>query len=188
MKILLSALMFILASYHILLTGFLPVPLSEYTALFQINLTVFLICCCLLKVLLHVYGMQFYWKNSLAKTFKRNYSSWVYFPMHLKSSDFLGRLVSSVWTLDLFEVSQLGNKILQNWNCNWPVKKVCPLYVSQFFLPLVPSDFDRQVLSLAIRIWNYGKTGSWRKFQNHDVVEFFCSKPEFIVYPVSAQD
>lgn len=57
MKILLSALMFILASYHILLTGFLPVTLSEYTALFQINLMVFLICCCLLKVLLHVYGM-----------------------------------------------------------------------------------------------------------------------------------
>ena len=55
-------------------------------------------CCCLLKVLLHVYGMWFYWKNSLAKTFKRNYSPSVDFPWHLQSSDFLGVLVSSVWT------------------------------------------------------------------------------------------
>lgn len=49
--------LFILASYQVPPPGFLPFPLSEYTALFQINSTVFLICCCLLKVLLHVYGM-----------------------------------------------------------------------------------------------------------------------------------
>lgn len=47
---------------------------------------------------------------------------------------------------------KLGNKILLNWNCTWPVKKAGP--VCQFFLPLVQSDFDMQVLFLAIRTWN----------------------------------
>lgn len=150
MKILLSALMFILASYHILLTGFLPVPLSEYTALFPINLTVFLICCCLLKVLLHVYGMQFYWKNSLAKTFKRNYSSWVYFPMHLKSSDFLGRLVSSVWTLDLFEVS--------HWATKYCKTEIAPDLWRRFVLFMFPNFFA----SCSIRFWQASAVLSYK--------------------------
>lgn len=79
----------------------------------------------------------------MAKTFKRNYSSLVDFPWHLQSSDFLGGMVSSVRTQDLFEVSQDGQLKIAELKLHLAFEKVGPVYVSLFFSPLIQLDFDR---------------------------------------------
>lgn len=75
--------------------------------------------------------------------FKRNYSSSVDFPWHLQSSDFLGGLVSSVRTQDLFEVSQVEQLKIAELKLHLAFEKVGPVYVCLFFFPLIQWGFDR---------------------------------------------
>lgn len=64
---------------------------------------------------------------------------------------------------------------ISSWATNYCKTEIAPdlwrrlvlFMFANFFLPLVPSHLDRWVLFLALRTWNWGKTGFWKKFPDH---------------------